>query len=226
MNQRFTVSLGEHHIAELSDPDRGITTASIREMTPALLTDLNRQAEGLDYEPAKKVVTRVGQNFRACGEFGDTSVWRQMATQFADGLEHSFRRHNKLSLLSTLPLNFTDLAVQHYPQTTVGQTHGIGIHRDHNDFINLVVVLLLHGACNFYICKDREGNGAVEIEGEPGQLLIMRGGGFAGGGLSRPLHYVGPIDERGRLSFGLRQLSSDPEAAARLRKLFSGETTA
>lgn len=222
-NQRFTVSLNERNIVELLDPDRGITTTSISEMTSELLAELNQQAAELDYDPAKNVVTKVEQNFRACGEFPDDSVWRQMATQFADGLEHSFRRHNKLELLPERPLNFTDLAVQHYPQTTGDQKHGIGIHTDHKDFVNLVVVLLLHGAANFYICQDRQGNGSVEIQAEPGQLMIMRGGGFASGGLSRPLHYVGPIDKRGRTSFGLRQLSSDPEAAARLRKLFSGE---
>lgn len=222
MNQ-FTTSLDVRQIEELLDPDRGVTTATIQQMTPDLVAELCHLAEGLVYEPAKNVVTKVEQNFRGCSEFADGSVWKNIAAQLEGGLESSFRCHNRLGLLATTPLSFTDLALQYYPETRGDQKCGIGIHRDQSDFINLVVVLLLHGDANFYICQDRKGNDAVKIDAEPGQLIVMRGGGFAGGNLSRPLHYVGPIDARGRLSFGLRQVPSDPAAMERIRALFSGD---
>ncbi len=221
--QSFTIPFNAQNISELLDPNRGVTTTSIREMTPTLLGDLCRQAATLMYEPAKHVVTQVEQNFFGCSEFAEASIWRHMANQLADGLEHAFRRHGKLDLL-TPPLRFTDMALQEYPETVGDKKFGIGPHRDQSAFINLVVVLLLRGPSAFFICKDKSMADSVEIPAKPGELIIMRGGGFAGGSLSRPCHYVGPIDTRGRLSFGMRQVPNDPAAAEQIRKLFSGTT--
>jgi len=219
--QKITVSLNERNLAELLHPDRGVTTVSIPEISSLIVNDLCQQASQLVYEPAKHVKTKVEQNFNGCGEFENGSIWMHMAEQFAEGLQQSFERLQKLELLSVTPLTFTDCALQHYPQTVGTQKYGIGPHRDQKDFVNLIVVLLLHGDSNFFICRDREGGSSEKIEAKPGQLIVMRGGGFAQDTLSRPLHYVGPIDERGRLSFGLRQVSSDPAAAARIRSLFN-----
>lgn len=218
--KKFTIKLTPQNLTDLLEPDCGVTTAVIPEMTPDFVAELCRQASKLVYTKAQHT-SKVKQNFTCCGKFERESIWTEMARQFTDGIQKSLVELESGHLF-TEPLKFTDLALQEYSESMEECKYGISPHSDQSGFINLVVVLLLRGPAVFYICKDREGFDAKEIQAEPGNLIIMRGGGFAGGTLSRPIHFVGPIDKRGRLSFGLRQVTSDEDAAKRLREYFNG----
>jgi hypothetical protein len=105
------------------------------------------------------------------------------------------------------PLRFSTLSLQKYEQGSIGITP----HRDGLRYINLICILIVAGKGRFFVCADRMGRGAVEIESTPGNAILMRGPGFLGEEL-RPFHYVSEISLT-RYSFGLRQLRSAPGAA-------------
>lgn len=219
------IELTTKHICDLLDPDLGATTARIEGPTNALLAELTTLSRGLLYSPAKQLVTGVSQNFLRVDKFEHEDLWHKLANKIAAELSENFFLLNRQKLLSS-KLHFDDLALQHYPQSGPDDVYGISPHRDQSGFVNLVVVLLIYGPASFYICKDKSGAGAVEIKAKPGDLIIMRGGEFGKGigEFSRPCHFVGRVDDcRGRLSFGMRQVTQDPVGAERLRSIYEGQ---
>ncbi len=67
--------------------------------------------------------------------------------------------------------------------------------------------MVLAGRGRFFVCEDRTGRGAREVEAAPGMAIFMRGPGFHGS-QDRPFHYVSEISET-RYTFGLRQRRTD-----------------
>ena len=98
------------------------------------------------------------------------------------------------------PLRFNSLSLQRYEPGSIGITP----HRDGLRYINLICLLVIGGRGRFFVCADRSGRGAVEVDAAPGHLILMRAPGFMGE-TARPFHYVTEIYQR-RYSFGLRQL--------------------
>jgi hypothetical protein len=96
-------------------------------------------------------------------------------------------------------LAFNSLVLQKYNKNSIGITP----HRDHLKYINLICIFIIKGKGRFFVCSDREGHNAIEINSEPGNLIILRAPGFLGTKL-RPFHYVTDINET-RYTFGLRQ---------------------
>ncbi len=219
--------IGEDHIQDLLNPDLGATVATLNGHVDELIQKLSRLSRNLQFTPARTTATEVEQNFSSFGKFSPRSLWNHLAVRLAEKIEDKFGENvigwNKLNG----KLDFTDLALQYYPPSSADTNYGISPHRDHSGFINLVVVLLIQGPASFFICKDRSGKDARELRASPGDLIIMRGGGF-GGSLSdtlpRPYHFIGRIDySKGRLSFGMRQVTSDPVEATRLRAVFAND---
>jgi hypothetical protein len=98
------------------------------------------------------------------------------------------------------PLHFNSLSLQKYAQGSIGITP----HRDGLRYINLICIFVIAGQGRFFVCADRSGQEAVEIEATPGNVILMRAPGFLGEDL-RPFHFVSEISAT-RYSFGLRQL--------------------
>lgn len=209
-----------HQFVQLSAVDQGVTVVRAEDMEESL-SELRKDAARYEYFHAiGHTKTNVTQNFSSCGEFGAGSIWRSLAIDIGLCLSREFARSGQSKMFES-PLHFTDIALQKYPQTPEGVRYGISPHRDQSAFVNLVAVLLISGPSAFFVCKDKAGAGASDVMARPGDLILMRGGGY-GQGLPRPYHFIGKIDDpRERLSFGMRQISSDPAKAAELRNMFS-----
>ena len=80
---------------------------------------------------------------------------------------------------------------------------GITPHRDGFKYKNLIGIFMIGGRGRFYVCSDRAGNDAREIDASPGNVILMKAPGFLGR-KERPFHYVTDIQGT-RYIFGLRQ---------------------
>jgi hypothetical protein len=92
------------------------------------------------------------------------------------------------------------MVLQRYEKGSIGITP----HRDGLRFINLVCVFAVGGRGRFYVCSDRSGKDAREIDASEGNVILMRAPGLFGSQDNRPFHYVTDIRET-RYTFGLRQ---------------------
>ena len=139
----------------------------------------------------------VSQSFSASTDFPVDSIFVELARIAGERISRWFceSRQN----IFVLPLNFTDLVIQSYPQGN----GGIGVHRDGKSFINLIAVLVIEGEGNFSFCDDRDGSNPRHIQNEPGDLILMRGVGFCGSD-HQPFHFVDGIRSQ-RTTFGMRQ---------------------
>ena len=139
----------------------------------------------------------VSQRMEVCEEFPDDSIFRAFGRSFqilwddwlAEVPDSPFED----------PLDFNDLMLQRY---SVGEV-GITPHRDRTAYRNLVCLFVLEGEGRFYLCNNRQGQGAREIPHQAGDLVLMRAPGFQGS-LERPFHFVRDIQSQ-RYVFGLRQ---------------------
>ena len=101
-------------------------------------------------------------------------------------------------------LNFNSMVLQRYEKGSIGITP----HRDGLSYVNLVCVFVIGGRGRFYVCSDRSGRDAKEIDAAAGNVILMRAPGLFGPEDSRPFHYVADIKET-RYSLGLRQTARD-----------------
>ncbi|MBI2486575.1 MAG: hypothetical protein HYW01_06385 [Deltaproteobacteria bacterium] len=91
------------------------------------------------------------------------------------------------------------MVLQKYEKGSIGITP----HRDGLSYINLVCIFNIGGRGKFFICSDRFGKDAREIDASPGKVVFLRAPGFFGS-KDRPFHFVTDIQET-RYTFGLRQ---------------------
>ena len=85
------------------------------------------------------------------------------------------------------------------------ETGSIGItpHRDPLRYKNLICIFVLGGKGKFFLCADRSGQDAQEIDASAGRVILLRSTGFMGIN-KRPFHFLTDITET-RYSFILRQ---------------------
>jgi hypothetical protein len=142
----------------------------------------------------------VRQQVSSFDAFQQDSGYVLLKNSFQDLLEQ------RLAELETYPfemaLNFNSMVLQRYEEGTLGITP----HKDGLSYINLVCVVVIGGRGSFYVCSDRSGTDAIEIDASPGNVILMRAPGFLGSKDERPFHYVTDIRET-RYTFGLRQKS-------------------
>ena len=161
---------------------------------------LARSAKTLTYRPAQPVVgagaQTVYQDFSLCYDLPQDSVFRLLAKR----LEHLLCGALALTRPRLLvePFLINDLIVQHYP----AGCKGITPHRDHLRYRGLVALVILAGAGDFSLCRNRQGDDPKPLASAKGDLLLMRAPGF-GGSEIRPFHYLADI-RTDRLSFGCR----------------------
>lgn len=161
---------------------------------------LRAAAENLAFRPGRAVVgsgeAAVRQDFDVALAFPPDGVFRALAAALGERLRAA------LSLAPCLddPAGFrlNDLIVQRYRRGSFGITP----HRDHVGYRGLVAIVTLRGAARFFVCADRQGNGAREVPAPPGHLLLMRAPGYLSD-RPRPFHFLGEVTKE-RLSLGLR----------------------
>jgi hypothetical protein len=163
---------------------------------------LLKEAQEYDYQPEDEIVGSgdrvVRQQVSSFDGFPEDSGYVLLKDSFQDLLERS------LAELGAYPfetaLRFNSMVLQRYEEGSLGITP----HKDGLRYINLVCVFVIGGRGKFYVCSDRSGRDAKEVDASPGNVILMRAPGFFGAEDNRPFHYVTEIEET-RYTFGLRQ---------------------
>ena len=161
-----------------------------------------KEAEDYGYEPEDEVVGSgdrvVRQQVSSFEDFPEDSGCVLLKNSFQGLLEQ------RLAGLAPYPfetaLDFNLMVLQRYEENSIGITP----HKDGLSYINLVCVFVVGGRGRFYVCSDRSGRGATEIDASPGNVIFMRAPGLFGPEDNRPFHFVTDIRET-RYTFGLRQ---------------------
>ncbi len=176
---------------------------SVRILSEDFRMSLLKEGEGYTYKPEDGIVGS-----------GDRIVRQQMGSfnDFSGGSKYMLLKNSFQALLDgclgdlvdypfETGLSFNSMVLQKYEKGSLGITP----HRDGLSYINLVCVFNIGGQGRFFICSDRSGRDAREIDASPGNVVLIRAPGFFGP-KDRPFHYVTGIQET-RYIFGLRQKS-------------------
>jgi len=139
----------------------------------------------------------VRQQIESFENFGGDSKYILLRRQFQKLLHGMFRDLDVYPF--DTPLNLNTMTLQKYRKGSIGITP----HRDGLRYINLVCIFIIDGKGKFFVCADRSGGDALEIDNRPGSVVFLRAPGFMGSE-ERPFHFVTGIQET-RYTFGLRQ---------------------
>jgi len=176
--------------------------ASLPLLSEAFRLSLLAEAESYTYTPEEEFVGSgeklVRQQMGSFDSFSPGSAYLELRDAFQAWLEERLQGPPQ-SPFSTPP-RFNSLSLQKYEQGSIGITP----HRDGLRYINLIGIFVIGGKGRFFVCADRSGREAVEIDATPGVVILMCAPGFLGED-RRPFHYVSEISVT-RYSFGLRQL--------------------
>ena len=179
-----------------------VGATSIRLLEENFRVALLEEAEDYDYQPEDEIVgsgdSVVRQQVSSFDVFPDHSGYVLLKESFQDLLEQ------RMAQLEAYPLEtclgFNSMVLQRYEEDSLGITP----HRDGLSYVNLVCVFIIGGRGRFYVCSDRSGRDAKEIDASPGNVIFMRAPGLFEAEDNRPFHYVSQIEEP-RYTFGLRQ---------------------
>ena len=185
-----------------------VGAASLPLLGEAFRLRLLAEAESYAYTPEEEFVGSgdklVRQQMGSFESFQPGSAYLELRDAFQAWLEERLQSLPQYPF--STPLRFNSLSLQKYEQGSIGITP----HRDGLRYINLISIFVIGGKGRFFVCADRSGREAVEIDAAPGNLILMRAPGFLGEDI-RPFHFVSEISRR-RYSFGLRQLRLAPGA--------------
>lgn len=181
-----------------------VGAASLPLLSEAFRLRLLAEADSYTYTPEEEFVGSgeklVRQQMGSFESFSPDSAYLELRDAFQAWLEKRLQSLPQ-SPFST-PLRFNSPSLQKYEQGSIGITP----HRDGLRYINLIGIFVIGGQGRFFVCADRSGRKAVEIDAAPGNVILMRAPGFLRED-RRPFHYVCEISTA-RYSFGLRQLRS------------------
>jgi hypothetical protein len=139
---------------------------------------LLREAQQYPYRPEAEIVgcgvRIVRQQVGSFEDFPDESQFILLKNSF-QALLDSWVAHSGISLFQT-PLSFTSLVLQKYETGSLGITP----HRDHLGYINLICIFVIGGRGRFYMCSDRSGSDAKEIDASPGKRDLAESAGILG----------------------------------------------
>jgi hypothetical protein len=179
-----------------------VGATSIRLLEENFRVALLEEAEDYDYQPEDEIVgsgdSRVRQQVSSFDVFPDHSGYVLLKESFQDLLEQRMAQLEAYPLETSL--SFNSMVLQRYEEGSLGITP----HRDGLSYVNLVCVFIIGGRGRFYVCSDRSGRDAKEIDASPGNVIFMRAPGLFEAEDNRPFHYVSQIEEP-RYTFGLRQ---------------------
>jgi hypothetical protein len=193
---------GSLDLSKILEELSSIGATSLRILNESFRKALLKEAAGYEYQPKNEVVGSgdriVRQQLSSFENFPSESRYLLLRDSFQDLIERG------LAGLEPYPferaLNFDSMVLQKYEEGSLGITS----HKDGLSFINLVCIFIIGGKGRFYVCSDRSGRAAKEIDAFPGYVILMRAPGFFGAEDDRPFHYVTDIPTK-RYSFGLRQ---------------------
>jgi hypothetical protein len=179
-----------------------VGATSIRLLEENFRVALLEEAEDYDYQPEDEIVgsgdSMVRQQVSSFDVFRDHSGYVLLKESFQDLLEQRMAQLEAYPLETSL--SFNSMVLQRYEEGSLGITP----HRDGLSYVNLVCVFIIGGRGRFYVCSDRSGRDAKEIDASPGNVIFMRAPGLFEAEDNRPFHYVSQIEEP-RYTFGLRQ---------------------
>ena len=179
-----------------------VGATSIRLLEENFRVALLEEAEDYDYQPEDEIVgsgdSVVRQQVSSFDVFPDHSGYVLLKESFQDLLEQRMAQLEAYPLETSL--SFNSMVLQRYEEGSLGITP----HRDGLSYVNLVCVFIIGGRGRFYVCSDRSGRDAKEIDASPGNVIFMRAPGLFEAEDNRPFHYVSQIEEP-RYTFGLRQ---------------------
>jgi hypothetical protein len=179
-----------------------VGATSIRLLEENFRVALLEEAEDYDYQPEDEIVgsgdSMVRQQVSSFDVFPDHRGYVLLKESFQDLLEQRMAQLEAYPLETSL--SFNSMVLQRYEEGSLGITP----HRDGLSYVNLVCVFIIGGRGRFYVCSDRSGRDAKEIDASPGNVIFMRAPGLFEAEDNRPFHYVSQIEEP-RYTFGLRQ---------------------
>ena len=179
-----------------------VGATSIRLLEENFRVALLEEAEDYDYQPEDEIVgsgdSVVRQQVSSFDVFTDHSGYVLLKESFQDLLEQRMTQLEAYPLETAL--GFNSMVLQRYEEGSLGITP----HRDGLSYVNLVCVFIIGGRGRFYVCSDRSGRDAKEVDASPGNVIFMRAPGLFEAEDNRPFHYVSQIEET-RYTFGLRQ---------------------
>jgi hypothetical protein len=195
------LNIEEHNFNRVLEEVATIGASSLKVLDENFRLSLLSEARTYTYERAEEIVgsgdQKVRQQLGIFRDFPEDSLFLDLRIAFQDFLEQRF---------DTLPeypfeerLNFNSMTLQEYP----AGSQGISPHRDRARYINLVCIFILGGEGRFFVCRDRSGQEAVEIDSSHGRVIMMRAPGFFQM-KSRPFHFVKDIPG-GRYTLVMRQ---------------------
>jgi hypothetical protein len=195
--------LDDFNITKILEELSSIGATSIRILNEDFRMALLNEAEGYTYKQEEEIVGSkdriVRQQMGSFDEFSDGSKFITLKKSFQTLLDGCLPELDTYPFET--PLNFNSMVLQRYENGSLGITP----HRDGLSYINLVCVFNIGGRGRFFICSDRSGRDAREIDSSPGNVVFMRAPGFFGS-KDRSYHFVTDIQET-RYTFGLRQKS-------------------
>lgn len=175
--------------------------ACARILTPMICTRLLQEAERYPFfSEAREQGTQdalVYQELETFHDFPFSSDYLLLKDIFEVCLAHVVDAFIPYPF-SFAPL-FNSTTLTRYPKGSIG----ISPHRDPFRYKNLICIFILGGKGKFYLCTDRSGKDALELDASPGNIILLRCPGFKGIN-KRPFHFLSDIEET-RYSFILRQ---------------------
>lgn len=179
-----------------------VGATSVRLLEEDFRLALLKEAQDYDYQPEDEFVGSgdrvVRQQVSSFDSFPEHSGYVLLKNSFQGLLNRSLEELEAYPFETAL--GFNSMVLQRYEEGSLGITP----HKDGLRYINLVYVFIIGGRGRFYVCSDRSGRDAREVDASPGNVILMRAPGLFGAEDNRPFHYVSEIEET-RYTFGLRQ---------------------
>ena len=126
------------------------------------------------------------------------SLSQRLERQFDEGLEFLCAWGDAAYPFATR-LTFNDHLILWYPEAPVG----LGAHRDHSKYKNLIVSITLAGESHFNIHDDPDASPRTTFIVRPGSAIVMAAPGFRGKDV-RPYHSVTKVSQE-RIALILKQ---------------------
>lgn len=192
-------AMRSHDWRQVFSDVENIGATSIPILDTNICTYLIAAMHDLHFNAQTRIVgkMRVRQEMDACTDFPEYNPILYFRDSFQVVLGDILREIGA-KFFST-PLRFNDVRVHRYWPGSIGITP----HVDGKSNKNLICIFVLWGHLQFYLCKNRSGNGPVCVPSTVGNLIMIRAPGFKGQS-RQPFHRVLRSDEC-RMTLGLRQ---------------------
>lgn len=161
---------------------------------------LLHEAEKLKYVTQPEFVgpAKVREQLSSVEKIPEPSIFTALKKEFETLIACSIMNLERGERPFEIPFYFNEMSLQKYEVGSIGITP----HLDSARCQNLIVIFVLKGEAKFATCKDRSGAGAYNVHPKPGNVILMRAGGFDKSDY-RPFHFLSDVTEE-RIAFGLR----------------------